>query len=92
MYQVPEEAPVNPFAMPQGLMMLAQAQRVPAGMQKQIIENDPNLYGNPIQPVNQPQGGGYKTGSDFVYKPKTNAEIEEFRRKAMEEASRNRRR
>ena len=69
---------------PNGLLMLAQAPK--AGMQKQIIENDPERYGpRPTAPA-APQGGGYKTGSDYVFKPKTEAEIEAWRAKIREEA------
>lgn len=67
-------------------MLLAQ-NSIPAGMQRQFIENDPDLYGpaRPAAPA-PPQGGGYKTGSDYVFKPKTEAEIEAWRAKIREEA------
>lgn len=75
---------------PNGLLMLAQAPK--AGMQKQIIENDPELYGpRPTAPA-APQGGGYKTGSDYVIRPPNQQQLEEFQRRAREEAERNMRR
>ncbi len=40
-------------------LMLAQA-RIPAGMQKQIIENDPDLYGPKQQAPAAPQGQTFK--------------------------------
>lgn len=75
---------------PNGLLMLAQAPK--AGMQKQIIENDPELYGpRPTAPA-APQGGGYKTGSDYVIRPPSQQQLDEFQRRAKEEAERNLRR
>lgn len=70
-------------------MLLAQ-NSIPAGMQKHYI--DQKLFGpaTPEVPA-APQGGGYKTGSDYVNKPLTEEQIKEFRRKAMEDANRNRR-
>jgi len=72
---------------PNGLLMLAQAPK--AGMQKQIIENDPELYGpRPTAPA-APQGGGYKTGSDYVHKPLTQDQVDAWRAKVRaEEAQR----
>lgn len=65
-------------------LLLAQAGT--AGTQKMQIETDPELYGpRPTAPA-APQGGGYKTGSDYVFKPKTEAEIEAWRAKIREEA------
>ena len=65
-------------------MLLAHAGT--AGTQKMQIETDPELYGpRPTAPA-APQGGGYKTGSDYVFKPKTEAEIEAWRAKIREEA------
>ena len=63
--------------------------RVPAGMQKQIIENDPELYGpRPTAPA-APQGGGYKTGSNYVHKPLTQDQVDAWRAKVRaEEAQR----
>jgi len=80
-----------PQSNPNGLLMLAQA-TPKAGMQKQIIENDPELYGpRPTAPA-APQGGGYKTGSDYVIKPPPSDQLKEFQRRAREEAERNLRR
>ena len=72
----------------QEYMQLAQL-RTPAGMQKQIIENDPELYGpRPTAPA-APQGGGYKTGSDYVHKPLTQDQVDAWRAKVRaEEAQR----
>lgn len=45
---------------PNGLLMLAQAPK--AGMQKQIIENDPELYGpRPTAPTVAPGPGNYSS-------------------------------
>ena len=72
---------------PNGLLMLAQAPK--AGMQKQIIENDREVYGpRPTAPA-APQGGGYKTGSDYVHKPLTQDQVDAWRAKVRaEEAQR----
>lgn len=77
-----------PQSNPNGLLMLAQA-TPKAGMQKQIIENDPELYGpRPTAPA-APQGGGYKTGSDYVHKPLTQDQVDAWRAKVRaEEAQR----
>lgn len=72
---------------PNGLLMLAQAPK--AGMQKQIIENDPELYGPRPTAPSAPQGGGYKTGSDYVHKPLTQDQVDAWRAKVRaEEAQR----
>lgn len=93
MYQQPEPEydPYDTRARIAQAIMLAQ-NSIPAGMQRQFIENDPDLYGpaRPAAPA-APQGGGYKTGSDYVDKPLTEEQIKAFRRKAMEDANRNRR-
>jgi len=48
-----------PQSNPNGLLMLAQA-TPKAGMQKQIIENDPELYGpRPVAPAVAPGPGNY---------------------------------
>lgn len=71
-------------------LLLAQAGT--AGTQKMQIETDPELYGpRPTAPA-APQGGGYKTGSDYVIKPPPSNQLEEFQRRAREEAERNLRR
>ncbi len=71
-------------------MLLAQAGT--AGTQKMQIETDPELYGpRPTAPA-APQGGGYKTGSDYVIRPPNQQQLEEFQRRAREEAERNMRR
>ena len=71
-------------------LLLAQAGT--AGTQKMQIETDPELYGpRPTAPA-APQGGGYKTGSDYVIRPPNQQQLEEFQRRAREEAERNMRR
>ena len=71
-------------------MLLAQAGT--AGTQKMQIETDPELYGpRPVAP-STPQGGGYKTGSDYVIRPPNHQQLDEFQRRAREEAERNLRR
>lgn len=68
-------------------MLLAQAGT--AGTQKMQIETDPELYGpRPTAPA-APQGGGYKTGSDYVHKPLTQDQVDAWRAKVRaEEAQR----
>ena len=71
-------------------LLLAQAGT--AGTQKMQIETDPELYGpRPTAPA-APQGGGYKTGSDYVIRPPSQQQLDEFQRRAKEEAERNLRR
>jgi len=68
-------------------MLLAQAGT--AGTQKMQIETDPELYGPRPTAPSAPQGGGYKTGSDYVHKPLTQDQVDAWRAKVRaEEAQR----
>ena len=83
-----------PQSNPNGLLMLAQAPTsggIAGGVHHEINTN-PELYGpRPTAPA-APQGGGYKTGSDYVIRPPNQQQLDEFQRRAKEEAERNMRR
>ena len=72
-------------------MLLAQAPTsggIAGGVHHEINTN-PELYGpRPTAPA-APQGGGYKTGSDYVHKPLTQDQVDAWRAKVRaEEAQR----
>ena len=75
-------------------LLLAQAPTsggIAGGVHHEINTN-PELYGpRPTAPA-APQGGGYKTGSDYVIRPPSQQQLDEFQRRAKEEAERNLRR
>ena len=79
----------QPPAMQNYPMLLAQAGT--AGTQKMQIETDPELYGPRPTAPSAPQGGGYKTGSDYVHKPLTQDQVDAWRAKVRAEEAQRRR-
>ena len=99
MYQQPEDVQADPFAMPMNGMMMAQAKPQPKAywdyrLKMNDFETpDEELFRRANQQQAPAQGGGYKTGSDYVEpRPLTREELEARHRMIMEEAARNRRR
>jgi len=93
LYQQPEEVAPDPFALPQGGMMMAQAKpQNKAYWDYRLKMNDfetpdEELFRRANQQQAPAQGGGYKTGSDYVQKPLTQEQIDAFRLRAMQEAA-----